>query len=177
MSEFEIFHGNLSDYNEKAYHKMYDALSLFAKKKADSANNEQHRKQRIIAYGLLDSYAKEGDYTSISHSGNLVYVAVSNVPVGIDVEEIARTSQKRAQSIGQSHFFTKNERERLLNADVNEFLRVWTFKEAYTKMSGRSLPDVLGNVDYYTFVNESEKRQHFATGDGIITICWVDKAL
>ena len=135
-------------YDEAALSRMYGSLSSFGKNKVDTAGGETHRRQRILAYYLKERNAGERRY-SISHSGRLVGVAASPCPVGIDLEEISRTDEERVQRVGRSHFFVPAERERLRRASVEEFLLVWTFKEAMTKLTQIPLARMLGEIDYY----------------------------
>lgn len=76
--------------------------------------------------------ADEGSF-SISHSGNLVVCAVSDKPVGVDVECIRKPPLRVAQ-----RYFTEEE-QKLLQEDDSQFWRVWTGKEALCKLSGEGL--------------------------------------
>ncbi|MBR2484163.1 MAG: 4'-phosphopantetheinyl transferase superfamily protein [Oscillospiraceae bacterium] len=76
--------------------------------------------------------ADEG-YFSISHSGSLVVCAVSDKPVGVDVECIRKPLLRVAQ-----RYFTEEEKK-LLQEDDSQFWRVWTGKEALCKLSGEGL--------------------------------------
>ncbi len=158
--------GNINDFDEEAYQRMYDALSLFGKRKVDSAICENHRRQRTLAYFLLrqirggateqEGYAlSSGEHYSITHSGAHVAIAVCKTPVGVDVEEWKRADHNRLSKLGKSHFFTSEERRRLPDANEKEFFRVWTFKEAMTKMTGIPLATMLGMVDYYEVIKKS----------------------
>lgn len=75
---------------------------------------------------------------SISHSGKWVLVAVGNCNVGIDVEEHHNNMNYLFEYV-----LSKNERiiaEQLSERDADDyFVRVWTAKEAYTKMIGIGL--------------------------------------
>ena len=198
--EMEIYHANTTVYDKRAYQQMYDALSLRGKEKVDASGNELHRKQRILAYYLLEangkgrsfSYeawdAKPGGRTySISHSGALVYVAIADAPVGIDVEEISRLRPKRVRRLAGSHFFTDGERKKLTGASAEAFLYVWTFKEAMTKLTGTPLPKMLGDLDYFAAKANAEwekescfflyngrniQMRQMEENGGIITVCF-----
>lgn len=73
---------------------------------------------------------------NVSHSGNWVICAVSQSPVGVDVEEIKNKNLEIAE-----RFYTKEEYESLLaSADKNElFIRYWTLKESYVKAEGKGM--------------------------------------
>jgi phosphopantetheinyl transferase len=68
---------------------------------------------------------------NLSHSGNVVVLAVSDRPVGIDIEQTSRdlrTAVFRCSS--------KPERRRLPGRTGAEVVAVWTVKEAYAKAKG-----------------------------------------
>lgn len=75
---------------------------------------------------------------NLSHSGNMVICAVSEEPVGCDVEEIRKTSKgvaKRCFSDREQAYvsqFTGEEYDRA-------FFRLWTMKESYVKMTGEGM--------------------------------------
>jgi 4'-phosphopantetheinyl transferase len=81
-----------------------------------------------------------GPEFSLTHSGGLVGVAVAEVPVGIDVEDLSRPGLGRAV---EEETLTPAERAMLdgLDADARHagFLRLWTRKEALLKASGTGL--------------------------------------
>ena len=77
-------------------------------------------------------YADEGCF-SISHSGETVVCAVSETPVGVDVERIRKPPARVAQ-----RYFTEAERAQL-ETDETEFWRIWTGKEALCKLTGEGL--------------------------------------
>ncbi len=91
------------------------------------------------AYGLYGKpFVK--DYPeiefSLSHSGDMVILAVSSSPVGADVEKIC--------DIGISEFDSfLNEREKRIIAEAGDpltaFYRIWTARESFAKMTGRGL--------------------------------------
>jgi 4'-phosphopantetheinyl transferase len=75
---------------------------------------------------------------NISHSGKWVVCAVSDKPVGIDVEKIKDINIKIAD-----RFFSKEEAEDLYKKEESErlkyFFDLWTLKESYIKADGRGL--------------------------------------
>lgn len=94
---------------------------------------------------------------NISHSGDFVVCAVSDRPVGIDIQQISENAD-RPMKIA-SHFFSKEEQEALQalrsdpakNTDSTEpssdlafctlFTRYWTAREAYIKLNGLGLSE------------------------------------
>lgn len=85
---------------------------------------------------------------SLTHSGNHALLAVSQMPVGIDLENIRASIDANVLS---KRFFTRNESEALarLSADerVEVFFRVWVRKEAYLKAVGGSVPAGLSKCE------------------------------
>ncbi|MFD0589633.1 4'-phosphopantetheinyl transferase family protein [Paenibacillus sp. GCM10027627] len=75
---------------------------------------------------------------NISHSGDWVAVFLSDVPIGIDVEEIRPIDTNIAESYmapaEYEDIMDKNERERL-----SYFYDLWTLKESYIKAKGEGL--------------------------------------
>ena len=76
---------------------------------------------------------------NLSHSGNLVMCAISNMEVGCDVERV-----KNGRLGVAERFFTPEERE-FINIGKNEkeknerFFRLWTLKESFIKANGAGL--------------------------------------
>lgn len=73
-----------------------------------------------------------------SHSGDWIVCAVSEVPVGIDVERIKDIDMAIAE-----RFFSKNEYDDLMKMRKDKqlacFYGLWTLKESYVKWDGRGL--------------------------------------
>lgn len=84
-----------------------------------------------------------GYHFNISHSGEYVMCAISNEPLGIDIEEI-----KPVDLADFSHCFTIAERRSMLaSADpLPAFYRLWTLKEAVIKADGRGMHIPLADV-------------------------------
>ena len=70
---------------------------------------------------------------SVSHSGSLVVVAMAETEGGIDVEEIKEKPYGRIVERN----FTAGEAAEV--KDLESFLKVWTKKEAYLKLTGDGL--------------------------------------
>ena len=83
---------------------------------------------------------------SLSHSGMLAVLAVSERRCGVDCEEI-RTEKESFRFIAQKYFTEEEQQEVFGGADEGEheefdaaaFTRIWTKKEAYVKMTGDGL--------------------------------------
>lgn len=101
---------------------------------------------------------------SISHTHHKYAVAISDTSVGIDIEDKILTKEKM-QSIAK-RYFAKDEIEYAYDRD--SFLRVWTFKEAYAKMKGVPLPQIMGKTNS---LDENVKKIYKQYEDALICIC------
>lgn len=81
-------------------------------------------------------------FVSIAHSGNRIAVAVSQKPIGIDIEKLKTANLKIAK-----RFFTPEENKIITTAkDISSaFFTVWTKKEAYLKCLGTGLRQALNS--------------------------------
>lgn len=81
-------------------------------------------------------YLENGPYFSISHCKQGIAVAVSETPIGIDIETIRPLNEglvrKTMNDVEQTHIFSSFHPE-------TEFIRLWTQKEAYVKMQGTGI--------------------------------------
>lgn len=104
---------------------------------------------------------------SISHTGEKVFCALlSHAPmqdarVGLDAEQAGRLSNGTMQALAE-RWFAKGERERFAAETTEDsFLRIWTRKEAYVKMTGEGMRDLqrtdtvalakAGNCSFYEY--------------------------
>ena len=84
-------------------------------------------------------YVPSGVHFNMSHSGDYVVLAVSDYPVGIDIERLRHKRLSVAK-----RFFCREEYEDIINAGGEKeqdrrFLEYWTIKEAYVKYMGKGL--------------------------------------
>ena len=115
-------------------------------------------------------YLENGPYFSISHCKQGIAVAVSEKPIGIDIEAIRPFNEglmrKTMNSEEQTYILSS------LNPEI-EFIRLWTQKEAYVKMQGTGIiadmHDILCNATnvHWEEILDVEKRF-------ICTICKKD---
>ena len=104
--------------------------------------------QKVLAlYHMQDSQVFMGEHGkprieglefNLSHSGDLVVCAVSEKPVGCDVEELREAPKgvvARYYSDAEQAYLSR------FSADEydREFFRLWTMKESYVKMTGEGL--------------------------------------
>jgi 4'-phosphopantetheinyl transferase len=106
-------------------------------------------------------YLENGPYFSISHCKQGIAVAVSETPIGIDIEAIRPFNEglmrKTMNSEEQTYILSS------LNPEI-EFIRLWTRKEAYVKMQGTGIiadmHDILCNATnvHWEEILDVEKR-------------------
>ena len=99
--------------------------------------------KQYISYGrygkpYLRDYSNA--YFNISHSGQFVACAVSDCPIGVDIQEIASYHRDVARRVFSPEELSQIESSPDRSA---EFTRLWTQKEAYLKMLGIGFSDSL----------------------------------
>ena len=169
---------NIGNYTEAQYDAMYRAASPERQARADRFRHEDDRKRCLCADMLARrmlakasdiapeditfTYGDKGKphanlplHFNVSHSGEWVLCAVSNAPVGADIELI---KPFRAGMVAR--YFTDAEAAYVwggnspLDGNVTDadtcarFYRVWTAKESYVKMTGTGISTDLGAVTF-----------------------------
>ncbi len=103
---------------------------------------------------------------NLSHCKEAVACAVSNSPIGIDVESLGRFRESVAR-----YAMNEEELQQILSSvrpDIT-FTRLWTMKEARLKLTGEGIQDHIKNVldgNQYRFTTE----EHIDRGY-ILTVC------
>ena len=102
-------------------------------------------------------------YFNISHSGDMVAVAISPGEVGCDVE----CKSKNAMSIAE-HFFSDSEVSFLRSIEDEsrqglEFTRLWTMKESVVKCSGEGIRRAFND---FSLIDSAGKRVGYLTLPG-----------
>ena len=114
---------------------------------------------QALALGSLRRRKGEGLYFSLSHCKEGVCCAISDRPVGIDIESASR---KISDSVIR---YSMNEGEQTLIRESDDpqrtFLRLWTQKEAVLKRLGTGIRDdmrdILSDHAYTIEVRENER--------------------
>lgn len=98
-----------------------------------------------IKYGEYGKPYIDGIHFSISHSGNLVAVMISDTECGADVQKIRAVSDKTVRRV-----CNERELEKINGAhDKNVcFCKIWAAKESSVKMTGRGFD---GNMKYIPY--------------------------
>ncbi len=156
LNNLDLEFQKVSNINSQNYKELFPE-SLLAR--IALKNNEVLKEQSVAAYFLLNSilnggyalslkgliftengkpYFQNGPFISLSHSGEYVCAAVSECPVGVDIEQI-----REFNSDVLDRFFTKREKRYILKKDTKvRFFTLWTLKEAILKRQGRTISDI-----------------------------------
>lgn len=83
---------------------------------------------------------------NISHSNNVVICAVSNTPIGIDIQYMKSLNIE----LFTKRFFSEQEQEKILKSKVqkHEFFKLWTKKESFIKYADLRIAGGLKTLDY-----------------------------
>ena len=95
---------------------------------------------------------------NISHCPAGCIVGVSNVPIGVDIQDIRAFSPRLMERC-----CSESECERIARAAQSdaEFARIWAMKESWLKLSGRGISSALPAIDTTLLVDHIEVvRQH-----------------
>lgn len=109
-------------------------------------------------------------FFSIAHSGNKAVIALSDLPVGVDIETI----RGAAHAPVLSRFSAREQRE--IHGET-DFLRHWTAREAYIKMTGGALAEDLKKIEIYGgdiyYCGNKQAVDLFCrlTEDSVISVC------
>ena len=120
-----------------------------------------------------------GVYFNLSHSEDMVLCAISDVPIGCDIEKVTDAPMEIAERV-----FSEKERRYITGAGSaletnHRFFRLWTMKESYMKMTSEGLnlsPDRIEiNLDNLTVMRDgilqSCALQNTAYDDYEISVC------
>ena len=115
-------------------------------------------------------------FISITHTDVKIIVAVSRVPVGVDIEKIREPNYKTIK-----RFCTDDEEEYILSASdeaekIKRYFSVWTLKEAYFKCTGEGILKGLKTAAFKGSVNAVSKKEYdfgtfYCLSDFIISYC------
>ena len=151
-------------------------LSELEKISFEKYKNENVKKEKIVSAILknkyigdyhLNEYGKpisNNKYFNISHSDGYIALAIDQVPVGIDIENIRNAEEDLRNYIS-------NDEEKKYIHDDESFFEVWTNKEALVKANGnginqkintiQSLPlNAIRTYDNKTYFNKTIKYQN-----------------
>ncbi len=113
-----------------------------------------------ILYGEMGKpYFKNNERAfNISHSGTLAAAALvtdGNYPVGIDIEEI--NTSRNIKQIAKRFFLDKEIKQFSAEGySLESFYTLWTAKEAYVKLCGKSLATSIRELDVLSIQDRGE---------------------
>lgn len=106
-------------------------------------------------------------FVSISHSGNMVAVCTSEKPIGIDIELI---DEKRSLEKLSNRVFCGKELEIFKNNPTPEqFYEIWTQKEAYSKIEGQGVNEIMKGFDIFDLQDYEFHTE--IVNDYVLSIC------
>ena len=155
----KLYSAKIYDFTQADYTKMYSLLDCAIKEKIDKKRNVKDRQLSLAGYILLWRASKEiynkdnikikfNEYGkplcdfcffNISHSFDRIVCAISDTPVGIDIQricEIKKREKYKLLSLKESIYI--NEKTEDLS---RRYIEVFAKKEAAVKMLGLSLGD------------------------------------
>ena len=97
---------------------------------------------------------------SISHSEHFVFCAVSDRPIGADIEAI------RPINLSTTKRFCNDDELEFIQSDPTRFFEIWTAKEACAKQCGNGL-STMSNFDYF---NIKPQLHTIRTNEYVLTI-------
>lgn len=91
-------------------------------------------------------------YFSISHSGGLCALALSDTPVGIDLQDTETAKKISNPTSFARRYFSSEEYQVYMEEPTPEQLcRIWTRKEALCKLLGRPLSSSLSSLSSFDY--------------------------
>ena len=118
----------------------------------------EHGKPSIVGHPEI--------YFNLSHCRSVAACVVSSSPVGVDVEEVREFKDSLAR-----HVLNDDEYAMVSSSSqpAREFIRLWTMKESYLKLTGdgitRDLKSVLADATEYNFATS-------LLHSSILTVCF-----
>ena len=84
-----------------------------------------------------------GVHLSVSHGGNYFVCIISDKPVGIDVQERRKVAANKIAA----RYFSDDEKRFVEKEGEVGFFKLWTRKEAYSKLTGEGLAELIKGTE------------------------------
>lgn len=134
--------------------------------KSQKVKNEKYSAWKLLEYGVKDLYNKDlgqfsfkklqsgkwmsdGFFFSISHTKNLVCVAISDKPIGVDIENLEEFEKKveNKKDVLWKKIASEKEYEMIKNPPIGRLSTFWTKKESIYKCQKDDLPFMPSAID------------------------------
>lgn len=171
----EVYYANLKIFQDEAnYTRMYNEVNATRRRKVDKYINYSDKQRSLLAgsllkyaiiehgidYGscefLIDKsgyehiFNRDDVFFSLSHAEDVCVCAFSSSLVGVDIENKSRFKKAKQESVSKK-IMTSNEYLEYNSIDSEEkynFLsRIWTRKEAYSKVCKKGLAMDFSKID------------------------------
>lgn len=185
-----VYKTNINDISDNDYKSEYNSLNKSEREYLSRYKNEGDIKRSLASKILFKkavfenfnkkefSFKRQENgkiitdfcYVSFSHSSDMAVCAISNTPVGVDIEKI-----KPIKKRDKYHFFTSEENE-YVNSAFNtqiSFFEIWTRKEAYLKcaeVNSAELSNISVKSKFNGFSFQTENDNGY-----IISVCQKNK--
>lgn len=130
------------------------AISEWCNVPEESICFKKHQNGKPFVCGLNAEF-------NISHSGDMVVCAVSDKPVGIDIERIRQVNLNLAKRI-----CTEEELNYIFSSESEQsmrFFKIWTTKEAYAKYTGEGISQISRSIANDVLITQPEIEGYFIT--------------
>ena len=192
----ELFKFNINELSEEDFELYRSHMSRKRRERLDGLKFPDDRKRSLCGYmlavkalgrlsGIPESdivisedkngkpFCESSDLCfSVSHSGDLAVCAVSDAPIGVDLERIRKTNMQSARRFASEseliYIFGRIPEKSDFESDdrktLERFFEIWTKKEAFGKMNGTGI--------CYDMKNTAVENAVCYKEDGyIITVC------
>lgn len=181
----KLYFDKITEYSQADYTKMYSLLECAIRQKIDAKKQNADKQRSLIGYTLLyrgfsELYNKtdvkitfnqhgkplcDFCFFSISHSDECVVCALSDMPIGIDIQKIPDVIEReKYKFFNPKENFYVNQNGKFTS---EKYIEIFTKKEAAVKMLGLSLSQ---SWEIDTFSSEYRFKTDFRD-DYVITIC------
>ena len=161
---------HVAEFSGDDLQKVYRQLSPSRKVHIDRFHRQEDKNRSLVGerlvqqllqtyYGITGATLHRGEtgqpyltgcdlYVSISHCEEMIACAVSEVPVGIDIERLRPIDRKLCAKVcvaEEQHYVLRDEEAEGLCEDpqiLQRFFEVWTGKEAWFKKCGTGITDL-----------------------------------
>lgn len=162
----EWYHYNIQELTTEEYDKWYELMDAEKKARVDKFRFVEDKKRTVVGEMLArkaiakwcqvpaesvmfgkNNYGKPfakdlAVEFNVSHSGDMVVCAVSDRPIGVDVEQIRSIRDSVAKRICSQEELAYLSDPYVDEADrLSRFFEIWTAKEAYCKCIGIGIQD------------------------------------